>query len=169
MVKYGWLDGLVFNLDDYADYVILLWKPLSGSTDNTLHVPVLRLHDPGMPFPAPGCHRNPSIYMFQHGVMDGGADSIAERSKKTKGSRKAKSVRSQMSELSDGLPKHKRECLNFYVENGVLTVDGKISPVDNVQMLLKKGYRHIYVSRTFAKRPLYMGRDSWWPMKKSIL
>ncbi|KAG8746907.1 hypothetical protein FRC10_003078 [Ceratobasidium sp. 414] len=159
VVKYGWLDGPVFNLDDDADYAILLWKASSGSTDDTLHVPTLHLHDLDTPFPAPGCYRNPSFYAFRHGAMDGGAESIAG-SKKTKGSRKAKSVRSQISESSDGLAKHKRDFLTFHAENGVRTVHGKIGPVDNVRMLLKKGYRHVYVSRTFAKRHGFIPRDA---------
>ncbi|QRV99892.1 hypothetical protein RhiJN_27911 [Ceratobasidium sp. AG-Ba] len=160
MVKYGWLDGPVFNLDDDADYAILLWKSSSGSVDDSLHVPTLHLHDPEVPFPAPGSYRNPSFYAFRHGAMDGGAESIAGRSRKTKGSRKAKSVKSQLSESSDGLAKHKRDFLSFHAENGVRTVHGKIGPVDNVRMLLKKGYRHVYVSRQFAKRHGFIPRDA---------
>ncbi|CAE7089792.1 unnamed protein product [Rhizoctonia solani] len=156
MVKYGWQDGPVFNLDDDADYSILLWKASSG-TETTLHVPTLHLHDPATPFPAPGAYRNPAFYAFkQHDI--GIESTVAGKSKK--GSRKAKSVKSQMSGSSDGLVKHKRDFLNFHAENGVRTVHGKIGPVDNVRMLLKKGYRHVYVSRAFAKRHGFIPRDA---------
>ncbi|KAJ1309595.1 hypothetical protein OPQ81_006368 [Rhizoctonia solani] len=114
MVKYGWQDGPVFNLDDDADYSILLWKASSASTDSsTLHVPTLHLHDPATPFPPPGSYRNPAFYAFKQLDLGGGE-----------------------------------------------TVHGKIGPVDNVRMLLKKGYRHVYVSRMFAKRHGFIPRDA---------
>ncbi|QRW27619.1 tryptophan synthase alpha chain [Rhizoctonia solani] len=151
MVKYGWQDGPVFNLDDDADYSILLWKASSASTDSTtLHVPTLHLHDPATSFPPAGAYRNPAFYAFKH--LDLPESTIAGKKSKKGSSNKAKSVRSQMSGSSDGLIKHKRDFLNFHAENGVRTVHGKIGPVDNVRMLLKKGYRHVYVSRAFAKR-----------------
>ncbi|KAJ9119035.1 hypothetical protein QFC22_003525 [Naganishia vaughanmartiniae] len=46
--------------------------------------------------------------------------------------------------------KHKRQWKEFHAENGVRTVVGKVGNVDNVRMLLKQGYRHVYVSRPFA-------------------
>ncbi|EUC61698.1 hypothetical protein RSOL_404920 [Rhizoctonia solani AG-3 Rhs1AP] len=159
MVKYGWQDGPVFNLDDDADYSILLWKASSASSDSsTLHVPTLHLHDPATPLPPPGAYRNPAFYAFkQHDV---GVESTIAGKKSHKGSRKAKSVRSQMSGSSDGMVQHKRDFLSFHAENGVRTVHGKIGPVDNVRMLLKKGYRHVYVSRVFAKRHGFIPRDA---------
>ncbi|GAB1517890.1 hypothetical protein RhiTH_000945 [Rhizoctonia solani] len=159
MVKYGWQDGPVFNLDDDADYSILLWKASSASTDSTtLHVPTLHLHDPATSFPPAGTYRNPAFYAFKH--LDLPESTIAGKKSKKGSSNKAKSVRSQMSGSSDGLIKHKRDFLNFHAENGVRTVHGKIGPVDNVRMLLKKGYRHVYVSRAFAKRHGFIPRDA---------
>ncbi|GHJ88974.1 hypothetical protein NliqN6_5376 [Naganishia liquefaciens] len=46
--------------------------------------------------------------------------------------------------------KHKRLWKEFHAGNGVRTVVGKVGNVDNVRMLLKQGYRHVYVSRPFA-------------------
>ncbi|KAJ9101483.1 hypothetical protein QFC19_005134 [Naganishia cerealis] len=46
--------------------------------------------------------------------------------------------------------KHKRLWKEFHNENGVRTVVGKVGNVDGVRMLLKQGYRHVYVSRPFA-------------------
>lgn len=161
MVKYGWQDGPVFNLDDDADYAILLWKASSGSDESeSLHVPTLHLNNPETPLPAHGAYRNPSFYAFRH--VDSTVESVVggKGKGKGKGSRKAKSVRSQLSNSSDGLAQHKREFLNFHAENGVRTIHGKIGPVDNVRMLLKKGYRHVYVSRAFAKRHGFIPRDA---------
>ncbi|KAK4685688.1 hypothetical protein P7C73_g4457, partial [Tremellales sp. Uapishka_1] len=45
---------------------------------------------------------------------------------------------------------HKRAWLEFQNNQGVRTVMGKVGNVDNVRMLLKAGYRHVYVSRSFA-------------------
>ncbi|KAB5595634.1 hypothetical protein CTheo_872 [Ceratobasidium theobromae] len=158
MVKYGWLDGPVFNLDDDSDYAILLWKASSASVDGSLHVPTLHLHDPDKPLPPPGAYHNPAFYAFKH--LDLGAESTIAGKKSKKGSRKAKSVKSHYSGSSDGVAQHKRDFLNFHAENGVRTIHGKIGPVDNVRMLLKKGYRHVYVSRAFAKRHGFIPRDA---------
>lgn len=50
------------------------------------------------------------------------------------------------------VPKYKRDFLKFHGENGNRVVVGTFGPVRNVEMLLKKGYRHVYMSRHFAKR-----------------
>lgn len=43
--------------------------------------------------------------------------------------------------------KHRKEFEDFHASNGVRTVLGDIGPVKGVRMLLKAGYRHVYVSR----------------------
>ena len=43
--------------------------------------------------------------------------------------------------------KHRKEFEDFHATNGVRTVLGDIGPVKGVRMLLKAGYRHVYVSR----------------------
>ncbi|KAK8844552.1 hypothetical protein IAR55_006399 [Kwoniella newhampshirensis] len=71
---------------------------------------------------------------------------------------KAKSVMSSKSRRSkwgddDAEPMgdvHKRMWEEFHNNNGVRTVIGKVGKVENVRMLLKSGYRHVYVSRDFA-------------------
>ncbi|KAG8807854.1 hypothetical protein FRC17_004233 [Serendipita sp. 399] len=50
------------------------------------------------------------------------------------------------------MPKYKKDFLKFHGENGNRVVVGTFGPVPNVEMLLKKGYRHVYMSRHFAKR-----------------
>ncbi|RXK40729.1 hypothetical protein M231_01981 [Tremella mesenterica] len=46
----------------------------------------------------------------------------------------------------------KREWEEFHANNGVRTVVGRVANIDGVRMLLKSGYRHVYVSRSFAIR-----------------
>ncbi len=46
----------------------------------------------------------------------------------------------------------RRQFEEFHANNGVRTVVGKVGNVDNVRMLLKAGYRNIYLSRAFAVR-----------------
>lgn len=53
---------------------------------------------------------------------------------------------------TDKVPKYKRDFLKFHGENGNRVVVGKFGPVPKVEMLMKKGYRHVYMSRHFAKR-----------------
>lgn len=50
------------------------------------------------------------------------------------------------------VPKYKRDFLKFHSENGNRVVIGTFGPVKGVEMLLKKGYRHVYMSRHFARK-----------------
>jgi len=161
MVKYGWQDGPVFNLDDDADYAILLWKASSDTDNSHFLPPTLYLHDPSVPLPSSGAYRNSSYYTFRSSAGNslappgGGAKSIrSNRSKRSKGSRRGED------DEDDGIPVHKKEFARFHGENGVRTIYGKIGPVDNVRMLLKNGYRHVYLSRSFAKSHGFIPRDA---------
>jgi len=42
----------------------------------------------------------------------------------------------------------------------VRTVTGTIGPVENVRMLLKSGYRHVYISRKFALKHGFIPADA---------
>jgi len=42
----------------------------------------------------------------------------------------------------------------------VRTVMGSIGPVENVRMLLKSGYRHVYISRKFASKHGFIPADA---------
>jgi len=57
-------------------------------------------------------------------------------------------------------PKYKMEFEKFHSENGVRTVMGSIGPVQNVRMLLKSGYRHVYISRKFATKHGFIPADA---------
>lgn len=86
---------------------------------------------------------------------------------------------SHTSEEDDGVPKFKKEFLKFHNENGVKTIIGSIGPVKDgecplnfgyrktslhvvalVRMLLKNGYRHVYISRSFAKKHNFIPKDA---------
>jgi hypothetical protein len=47
--------------------------------------------------------------------------------------------------------KHRKEFEEFHSNKGVRTVQGDIGPTKGVRMLLKAGYRHVYISRAFAQ------------------
>jgi hypothetical protein len=48
----------------------------------------------------------------------------------------------------------------FHSENGVRTLTGSIGPIGNVRMLLKNGYRHVYMSRNFAVKHGFVPKDA---------
>lgn len=73
--------------------------------------------------------------------------------------------------------KHKKEFEAFHTSNGVRTITGSIGPVQNgklllncllfaihchvpVRMLLKTGYRYVYISRKFAMRHGFIPQDA---------
>ncbi|KIJ25130.1 hypothetical protein M422DRAFT_273951, partial [Sphaerobolus stellatus SS14] len=58
------------------------------------------------------------------------------------------------------IPQHKKDFENFHASNGVRTVIGKVGPVEDVRMLLKEGYRHVYMARGFARRHGFVPRDA---------
>src|SRR5882757_8604498 len=78
-----------------------------------------------------------------------------------------------------GVAKHRRDFDKFHSENGVRTVMGTIGPVSDgrratwsvltcplkfevivVRMLLKNGYRHVYISRKFALKHGFIPSDA---------
>ncbi|KAH8117316.1 hypothetical protein DFH11DRAFT_1574366 [Phellopilus nigrolimitatus] len=161
-VKYDW-NATVWNLDDGEQDPCL-------SIRTTQYLPGARilhsiLHNPSRPLPSPPAYCNPSFYAFK---MASPPSSLF-RSKSNGGSRSVrsgksrKSVRSGMNgvmEDDDGVPSHKKNFMKFHNENGVRTLTGSIGPVKDVRMLLKGGYRHVYISRAFAKRHGFIPADA---------
>jgi hypothetical protein len=179
-----------------ADYSIFAWR-LSPS-DASWPSPVIFVHDPLRPLPAPPSYQNFSYYAFRpkpepaistpphsigpiaaNGTGSAGPfipsgsqevianaptdlkrqNSIIGRSQSVRSTKSKRSkVRSSSSrdEHDDGaendMPKYKRDFIKFHGENGNRVVIGTFGPVPKVEMLLKKGYRHVYMSRHFARR-----------------
>lgn len=68
-----------------------------------------------------------------------------------------------MSASAKAAQKHRKEFEQFHSTNGVRTVLGDIGPAKGVRMLLKAGYRHVYVSREFAQRNGFIPRGASLP------
>ncbi len=93
-----------------------------------------------------------------------------------------KSKKTVKTEQHDKVPQHKKDFDQFHQENGVRTIQGDIGPVrsgelllfcivpdairthpnslSKVRMLLKNGYRHVYISRKFALRHGFIPHDA---------
>ncbi|PCH37871.1 hypothetical protein WOLCODRAFT_114360 [Wolfiporia cocos MD-104 SS10] len=145
-VKYSW-NGSIWNLDDDSDFTIFIWRQKS-TTPGSDQWPVLHVRDPEEPLPAPPAYQNISFYMFRPkpAASPSRPRSSASSTKTGKKGRKASSE----TKPPDDVPKYKQEFEKFHSENGVRTILGGIGPVKNVRMLLKSGYRHVYISRKFA-------------------
>ncbi|KAI1794629.1 hypothetical protein LXA43DRAFT_1091686 [Ganoderma leucocontextum] len=152
-VKYEWNKSF-YNLDDDSDYSVFAWRLKSTSLGHE-GTPVLFLRDPSAPLPPSTEYRNGSFYMFRPRpiVSPSPLDGVSLRSGKS-GKKVAKTKE------DDGAPNFKKEFERFHGENGVRTVMGSIGPVNNVRMLLKSGYRHVYISRKFAIQNGFIPRDA---------
>ncbi|KAH7926676.1 hypothetical protein BV22DRAFT_1008582 [Leucogyrophana mollusca] len=158
-VKYYWNDS-VWNLDDDSDYTIFVWRQKSPSSSDQAASPLtLHVHDPTHPLPVPPAYCNPSFYLFQSSrVLSPPPHSTRSgRSRKTKG---GKLSSPDSNEGYTVVAKHRKNFERFHSENGVRTVMGSIGPVDNVRMLLKNGYRHVYISRKFALKHGFIPADA---------
>ncbi|KAF9244875.1 hypothetical protein BU15DRAFT_59066 [Melanogaster broomeanus] len=158
-IKYHWNDA-VWNLDDDSDYTIFGWRqksPSSSGQSNAATMTTLHVHDPAGKLPEPPAYRNPSFYMFQASRLM----SPQPRSDRNAKSPKGKSVKQDSGDTDEiAVAKHRREFERFHSENGVRTVMGSIGPVENVRMLLKSGYRHVYISRKFALKHGFIPADA---------
>ncbi|KDQ60923.1 hypothetical protein JAAARDRAFT_55657 [Jaapia argillacea MUCL 33604] len=166
-VKYQWNDA-IWNLDDDADYTIFTWrqKPTS-ETPSPLSQPTLHVRNPKAPLPTPPSYQNVSFYLFQPQAHSSSSRPGSPPSRpqsrissvRSNTSRKAKTKGAGAAE-SDGIPQFKKDFERFHSENGVRTILGTIGPVQNVRMLLKNGYRHVYISRKFALKHGFIPRDA---------
>ncbi|TRM62555.1 hypothetical protein BD626DRAFT_569707 [Schizophyllum amplum] len=183
----GWLkyefNDTVWNLDDDADYTIYTWRILQSpeaadaSTSSALSAnggpptttPTLYLRNPARPLPTENL--NPSFYLFKASRANLSVPASTHIASRSPSPRSTISRRSRRSAASlgtmvtadiedDGVPKFKKEFDRFHNENGVRTVMGSIGPVQNVRMLLKAGYRHVYISRIFALKHGFIPKDA---------
>ncbi|CCM00016.1 uncharacterized protein FIBRA_02042 [Fibroporia radiculosa] len=151
-VKYSW-NGSTWNLDDDSDYAIFVWRQKS-TIPGSDQWPVLHIRNPDVSLPQPPAYQNKSFYMFRRK-----SPAPSPRPNSSTGSgKKARSMKQDG--LQDGTPKHKQEFEKFHSENGVRTITGTIGPVKNVRMLLKSGYRHVYISRKFALQHGFIPGDA---------
>jgi len=157
-VKYSW-NGSTWNLDDESDYTIFIWRQKSvGEGQDSM--PVLHIRNPEQPLPEPPAYQNPSFYQF-HPRHPSVSPSQSKRSNGDRGSVKSgRSKKTAKTELKDHTPQHKKDFERFHNENGVRTILGNIGPVEDVRMLLKNGYRHVYISRKFALRHGFIPNDA---------
>ncbi|KAJ7724489.1 hypothetical protein DFH07DRAFT_759055 [Mycena maculata] len=169
----GWLkyefNQTIWNLDDDADYTIFVWRqqqPSDAASTSTvidhLETPTLHMHDPHMPLPVPPAYLNAAYYIFQPSRAQYPPESSHSPSPRPRSSKSRKTKGSKRGTLAedDGIPTFKKEFEKFHGENGVRTVLGQIGPVPNVRMLLKAGYRHVYISRKFAKEHGFIPADA---------
>ncbi|KAF9532165.1 hypothetical protein CPB83DRAFT_847342 [Crepidotus variabilis] len=154
-------------------------QPASTGLKST---PTLHLHNPKKPLPIPPEYCNPSYYVFHarakvhsnarassragsyrtnghHSpATSSQASTTGKRGKKGKGG-----VVVGLEDDSEGdntVPRFQKQFNRFHAENGVRTVMGSIGPVQNVRMLLKAGYRHVYISRKFAVKHEFIPADA---------
>lgn len=80
-----------------------------------------------------------------------GGDAASTRTGKTK-----KTTHTAASET----PSHKIAFQEFHSQLGVRLLKGSLGPVHDVPMMLKSGYRHVYVSRSFALNHGFIPKDT---------
>ncbi|EJF66107.1 hypothetical protein BD309DRAFT_910616 [Dichomitus squalens] len=155
-VKYEWNNSF-YNLDDDTDFSVFAWRLKSSSLGHDSSL-VMFLRDPEAPLPPSTEYRNASFYMFRPRPISSpplGHDGVSVRSGKSR-----RSGTKEHKPEDDGVPNFKKEFEQFHSENGVRTIVGSIGPVNNVRMLLKSGYRYVYISRKFAIKHEFIPRDA---------
>lgn len=155
-IKYVWKNA-VWNLDDVDDYTIFVRRQgaLSALNEgNIVTQATLHVHDPSAQLPEPSEYRNPSFYVFQN-ARTASPFSRSDHSPKRNNERHA-----NHKTMNTGAARHRKDFEKFHNENGVRTVVGSIGPVTNVRMLLRKGYRHVYMSRKFALKHEFIPADA---------
>lgn len=127
-------------------------------------MPTIHLRNPKKPLPGPDDYRNPSFYAF---LPNQAPTSTAEdRPPRTRSVRSAPTEHSTRSKKTakakedEKEPTFRKAFDRFHSENGVRTLTGSIGPVGNVRMLLKNGYRHVYMSRKFAVKHGFVPKDA---------
>lgn len=146
----------------------------SAVTTTATRNPTLHLHNPRQALPMPPEYQSPAYYAF-HLSLQVHSSARSNTSKNSNGKKKKKVTK--VMEHVDLEPGFKQAFDKFHSENGVRTVMGSIGPVQNgvlegdlisypcihlfaVRMLLKAGYRHVYISRTFALENGFIPADA---------
>ncbi|KAF8319338.1 hypothetical protein DL93DRAFT_2124680 [Clavulina sp. PMI_390] len=167
-IKYQHGDSF-WNLDDASTFSSTTTPASVLPSDPNAPLPVtLHLSEPSTPLPQPPEFQNPKFYAFlpkPSSFLDipRGGKARSVKSNKSKRSRKSGATWSEDGDVREGgsgVAKFVRDFHQFHSENGVRTVKGSIGPVPEVRMLLKQGYRHVYISRAFAKRNGFIPDDA---------
>ena len=149
-----------------------MWRQKSATPDSD-QSPVLYVRNPDEPLPVPPAYQNLSFYMFRPRPSASSPPRSAKSSAKS--SKQTRKHQEEHHAKADP-PKYKREFEQFHNENGVRTIMGGIGPVKrgthlgglimlvltglSVRMLLKAGYRHVYISRQFAVKHGFIPADA---------
>ncbi|KAH7104059.1 hypothetical protein BKA62DRAFT_695463 [Auriculariales sp. MPI-PUGE-AT-0066] len=183
-LKYEWSDA-VWNLDDASDYAIWVFRltgklPKSGTggpspstststaaaaPGNEIVVsPTLHMHNPKQPLPEPDeavTYVNSTYYVYARATATVPSSRPSSRAKSLQSVGTGRSRRTVKAEPEeDALSVYKKRFQDFHAQNGVRTVFGRIGPVSSVRMLIKTGYRHVYMSRTFAAANRFIPADA---------
>lgn len=152
------------NIRTESDYTIFVWREKSPSPHlDEADMPTIHLRNPNKPLPGPNDYRNPSFYMFlPHQPSTSTPDDGISRTRSLHSGHTDKSTRSKKTAKTkeDNEPTFRKAFDKFHNENGVRTLTGSIGPVGNVRMLLKNGYRHVYMSRKFAVKHGFVPKDA---------
>ena len=160
-----------------SDYTIFVWRQKSVEPGSDMRLS-LHVHDPSQPVPRPPAYQNPSFYQFRpKPVAPSPPRTVSGRSQPSVKS--GKSRKTTKTESKNTIPDHRKEFEDFHSQNGVRTIMGGIGPVHSgasrrcsslhssqadhvltVRMLLKNGYRHVYISRKFALRHGFIPVDA---------
>lgn len=89
-----------------------------------------------------------SEHSGQHHNHDGAASIRTSKTKKTTAT------------AASETPSHKIAFQEFHAQLGVRLLKGSLGPVQDVPMMLKSGYRHVYVSRSFALNHGFIPKDT---------
>jgi len=116
-----------------------------GGRDSLLYPPARE------PAPQPG-YSKPVVPDFP--ATTPGMDAMSVRSGKTGRTGAAPSI------APSTTPSHKLAFQEFHSTLGVRLLKGSLGPVQDVPMMLKSGYRHVYVSRSFALNHGFIPKDT---------
>lgn len=116
-----------------------------GGRDSLLYPPARE------PAPQPG-YSKPVVPDFP--TTTPGMDAMSVRSGKTGRTGAAPSI------APSTTPSHKLAFQEFHSTLGVRLLKGSLGPVQDVPMMLKSGYRHVYVSRSFALNHGFIPKDT---------
>lgn len=125
----------VTSLDDYTE----AGGVSGGGRDSILYPP------PREPAAHPGFSKP---IVPEYPTTTPATDAMSMRSKKT------------TQTTASTTPSHKIAFQEFHSQLGVRLLKGSLGPVQDVPMMLKSGYRHVYVSRSFALNHGFIPKDT---------